>query len=134
MINHLIALSTLLLSISLATERFVAILKTIIPALAGSETEKDAEKDRGRILLVQLVSFFGAWITTSFLSEGGFNPFGNIVILEGHSWPVYFVAFLSTGGSAFWSSVLGYAKATKDIRQQERAMNRRKQFELKKTS
>jgi hypothetical protein len=130
--------TTYLAAISLATERFVAIVKSIIPWLA--EERKDANglidvpQERSRSLIVLIISLLGAWITTSLLNDC-FDPtaafcFGKVV---GHClkvsknpgcWPAGIVALLSTGGSAFWNNVLGFLTAVKDTKRQQRAMQR----------
>jgi hypothetical protein len=125
MLDWLFALSTLLLALSLATERLVAIVKTLFPSLEDETGERTLTEDRPRILKVQLLSFISAWITCSFVAEKGFEPLGSIPLLENHSLPVPFVAFLCMGGSAFWSGVLGYVKAVKDTRKQQVAAQRR---------
>jgi len=124
MIEQLAALSTILLSISLATERLITIIKTIFPMLADEQKDSngqvDYRKDKLRRLLVQCISFLAGWTTATFLSPHFDLINGHIKLTDTVSLHVVLVGFLSMGGSAFWSSILGYAKAVKDIRQQQK--------------
>lgn len=110
----------MLLIISLATERLVVVLKTVFPRwLADEKTtatgETDLVGDRGRRLWVQVLALAAAWATAGFLTtSGGFNPIGE-VDLGTVTAPVWVVALLASGGSAFWAQVLGYTSAVKDI-------------------
>lgn len=127
MLEQLIALSTILFAISLATERLVTIIKTAFPKLGienkDNAGEVDLEKDRPRRLLVQVISFLSGWVTASLLTPDSNLFTGHIKINDEISFHVAIVGFLSMGGSAFWGSLLGYAKAVKDIRTQERILN-----------
>ncbi len=122
MIDDLSALAAVLLAVSLATERLVTILKTIIPQLADDNTSApDARPERMRRFLVQLLAFWCAWLTVAFLHESGFGLIGTIEIGPGNRpIPLVVLAILASGGSAFWNNVLGYTRAVKEIRVQER--------------
>lgn len=128
MIDYLVALSTLLLALSLASERLVAIVKTIWPELTDENAERTLAEDRRRRIMVLVLAFLASWLTSSFLATNGFNPVGEIPIFKSaqgdHPLPVYIVALMCTGGSAFWSSVLGYANAVKDTKKQQAAQQR----------
>src|ERR1700741_1903494 len=72
MIADLSATIAVLLSISLATERLVTIIKTMFPPLAvekKNEAGETARKpDRPRRLLLQGIAIAAAWITAAFLA------------------------------------------------------------------
>jgi hypothetical protein len=128
MIEQLIALSTVMLAISLATERFVALVKSFWPWLA--EERKDANNlidvvpERKRILAVQLVSLVGAYLTTS-LANDSFNLARDFCFGDPKAcWPAALIALLGSGGSAFWTQLLGYANAVKEVKKQQRAEQR----------
>lgn len=122
MLKTLDTLVPILLAIALASERLIAILKTIIPPLAEQQTtpagEVDLKQDKGRRLTLQLLA-----IVTSYVSVGlAFNtwsplstPIADIPV------SVLALTLLGSGGSAFWSSVMGYVKAVKDIKTTQRA-------------
>jgi hypothetical protein len=108
----LINLLTLIMAISLASERLVTFLKTLIPYLAGDPLSKPTDPrttDRVRQLIVMVITFLAAWLTT-FLIPMTNDPKSPIIHL-----PDWLLALLASGGSAFWNNILGYLKATKDI-------------------
>jgi hypothetical protein len=130
MMDQFSSLVAILLAISLATERLVTIVKTIWPNSLGEESLDsngivDQKKDRGRKLIIQFLSFLFAWLTSSFLTGAeSLDLFGWIKVgggddpLKVH---VVAVALLSMGGSAFWNNILGYTKAVKDIKVNEKS-------------
>jgi hypothetical protein len=124
MIADLSATIAVLLSISLATERVVTIIKTIFPALAVEKKTAAGEvalaPDRPRRLTLQGIALAAAWITASFLAVGP-NPnevtwdlFGQVQAGTLKIW-VPIVAILASGGSAFWTQLLQYTGAVRDI-------------------
>jgi hypothetical protein len=131
-IDALNSIVALLLSISLAAERLVTILKTIWPTCLATEKKKetgeiDGLKDALRRLALQMIAIFACWITAAFLADGGLNMLGHIKVGSGTSStsiPVFIVGLLSSGGSAFWNSLLGYTKAVKDARTIQAARER----------
>jgi len=125
MLDWLFALSTLLLALSLAIERLIAIIKTIFPRLEDEAKEKTLEEDKPRRLIVQALAFLCAWLTCAFIADKGFDLIGTVTIIPERRLPVPFVALLSCSGSAFWSSMLGYIKATKNIKQQALAQRKK---------
>lgn len=109
----------MLLAISLAAERIVAIAKNLIPGLAEAEPAAGADvpdgpRDRGRRLLVQAVAFGSCWVAAAFVTPN-FNFFGT-VSQAGLNLPTPLVAFLAMGGSAFWVQILGISSALKDLK------------------
>jgi hypothetical protein len=126
--DYLTSFATIILAISLAAERVVTIAKSLLPGVFAEgpvrgKEDLDPRADRWRQLRVQVLAVLAAWLTASLLADGGgFRPFGVIAIAD-HPMKVWVVGLLASGGSAFWSSVLGYAKALKDTRQQQRAAN-----------
>jgi hypothetical protein len=120
MLDNIIALATFMIAIGAAAERFVTIFKAIIPWLNEEQKTSmettDPKADSSRRKVVLLLAYIGAWLTASFLTESsGLNPMGYVKIGLLNI-PASVVAFLSMGGSAFWSSILKYASAVKDIK------------------
>lgn len=118
----------LLLAIALCTERLVTIAKTAFPGFLSSEPkteayEVDLKADKWRRLVVQAIAFVAAWVTTAFLAEGDrFALAGTIAIGQAANapvLPVWLVGLLASGGSALWSSLLGYSSAVRDSRRQQ---------------
>jgi hypothetical protein len=127
-IVDLSATVAMLLTISLATERLVSVVKTLSPTWFADEKKNEAKEvdliaDRWRRIRVQLVAFLCAWVTAAFLvkvTEGqSFNfieaVFNGTVDLGTIEPPTWIVGLLASGGSAFWAQVVGYTSAVKDI-------------------
>jgi len=100
---------TLILSVSVAGERLVALVKTIVPWLNKptdpiTPTDDDTEKYRKIALMV--IAFLCCWLTAYLLP----------VKPEFTSTPL--LGLLASGGSAFWTSLLGYTKAVSEIKVQ----------------
>jgi hypothetical protein len=118
-------LIALILAVSLASERLVTMLKTLMPEWLADEKktstqEVDLVADRWRRFVVIIMAFLAAWLTATFLTKG-YAPLGEVVIEgQGHI-NTLLLGLLASGGSAFWSSILGYSKAVKDIKVQTRA-------------
>jgi hypothetical protein len=122
-IDTLSAVAAVLLAISLAAERLVTAVKAMIPWLAEEADEAknpdgttDRKKDRPRRVIVVLIAFLAAWLTTALAAGGSF--FGSITIAE-LSFPIPLVALLASGGSAWWTNIVAYASAAKDARANE---------------
>jgi hypothetical protein len=128
MTEQLISLSTLMLAISLATERFVTLVKSFVPWLAEERKDatglKDPVQERRRTVAVQIISLLGAYLTTSLVNKGFCLDKDFCFGTPNVCFPAGIIALLSTGGSAFWSHLLGYANAVKDIKRQDRAQQR----------
>jgi hypothetical protein len=126
MTDQLIIISTYLVAVSLATERLVALIKSLAPWLAKERTDQEGlinlADEKWRNFSVQVLSFLAAWVTTSLLNNSLTDPLADVCLSQESKlcWPTVVIALLSTGGSAFWSNVLGYANAVKDIKKQQR--------------
>ena len=114
----------MILAISLAGERIVAIVKTMMPgwfadpaAAASDAPAPSPTADRGRRLRVQAVAFVACWAATASLTEN-FALLGTIP-LDGLKLPTALVGLLAMGGSAFWAQVLGISSALKDLKEAE---------------
>jgi hypothetical protein len=126
MIEDLSAFIATVLAVSLTTERIVAVVKTAFPVWMAAErktesAEVDLLGDRWRRLRVHLVAFVVAWVASASLANFQFLSGSVKLGTAGAEIPVFFLAILSMGGSAFWSSVISYASAAKDIQNQARA-------------
>jgi hypothetical protein len=123
-----------LITMSLAAERLVAIVKTIFPSLSEERKtdaqEVDLKADRKRRLILQVVAIASSWLTVGLaasaanpsnpLGLGSFDPFLRVEIGT-ISLPLATLAILTSGGSALWNNVMGYTKAIKDTKQVEKA-------------
>jgi hypothetical protein len=129
-IDNLSSLIATVLAVSLASERLVTVIKTALPRFLSEETgagirPPDPFTDRPRRLSVQLLAFVSSWLTAGFIAEGGvsilgWQPLGHVMVSASQSIPAWIIGVLGSGGSALWNNLLGYSKAAKDIRIQER--------------
>ncbi len=111
----------MMLALSLATERFVTVCKTIFPWLAAENTtdgKTDLKLDKMRRLAVHAIAIGGGWITACLVANvGAFDKVslgGNVKV-----WAPL-LGFLASGGSAAWGNVVNYTKAAKDVKIQQR--------------
>ncbi len=126
MLSSLETLSALILATSLAVERFIAIVKTLFPQLDIEKTsvaaEVDLKQDRPRRLEVQALALLASYLTVALVFDR-FNPLAYIAIGE-TTYPLLLIAFLATGGSAFWNGAVGYIKEAKEARSAEKTSAR----------
>lgn len=115
----------MILAISLAGERIVAIVKTMMPgwfaepaAVAPDAPRPSITADRGRRLRVQGVAFASCWLAAASLGADGFAFLGSLD-MGGLALPTALVGLLAMGGSAFWAQLLGISSALKDLKSAE---------------
>jgi len=67
-----------------------------------------------------IIAFLAAWLTASFLKDGKFDPFASCDIGPPQTLiPIWIIGLLASGGSAFWTSLLGYVQAVKTLNTQK---------------
>jgi len=113
MLQDITKLVTLILGISVAGDRLVTIIKSILPwlpapagtAAAVPVTNTDIIK---KVSLI-VISFLCCLGTTELLYNTGNMPptWGQVTLC--------FIALMASGGSAFWTNLLGYFSALKDV-------------------
>jgi hypothetical protein len=112
--EHVEQLLAFILALSLVTERIVAFLKQVIPALDEAAGAVDLAKadggERGRRIAVQLIAVLAAG-GALLMMEASFT-----VHVAGRPYPLWFLAILGSGGSSFWSQVLGFTRAARDLK------------------
>src|SRR5262249_46349847 len=104
---------TLLIALSVASERLVAIIKGLVPFL--NQENPDPVREGWRSSLLQALAV-GCGIVTAMLARpllpsvvpGWDNPPGLLAL-----------GLLASGGSGFWNSIQGYANQIKDIKKLE---------------
>lgn len=104
---------SILVVLSLSTERMVEIVKGWIPFLSKENT--DASWERTRKWCLQILAVV-AGIVTSFLAEP-ILPETVRTQLTLDTRDLVVLGFLASGGSGFWNAILGYLKGIKDIKQ-----------------
>ncbi|MGI4887197.1 MAG: hypothetical protein ACRYFR_19755 [Janthinobacterium lividum] len=107
MLDKLSNLLAVLIALSVAAERLVEIVKNLVPYLRTTQTPANAEARRK--LVLQLLAA-AAGVATAFLAKELLpTPLQNprhLVLL----------GLLASGGSGFWTSILGYVNNVKDIK------------------
>ncbi|NML66815.1 hypothetical protein HHL22_16540 [Hymenobacter sp. RP-2-7] len=105
MLENLSNLLTVVLALSVASERLVAIVKNLVPWLRTEQPRNEAT----RKLVLQVLAVL-AGIATAFLAQellaAPLQGRGHLVVL----------GLLASGGSGFWKSVLGYVSSVQDIK------------------
>lgn len=120
-LNNLTVIVSLLITLSIASERLVEIIKNITPFL--SQTNPDTTKDGLRQAALQTLAVL-AGILTTFLASPAFPGMGTGFT---NSWTVILaLGLLASGGSGFWNTVLKYLLAVKDAQKVETTEKQRK--------
>lgn len=139
-IDVLTTFVTVVLGVSLASERLVTMLKSLMPSLLADEKKTPAQEvdliaDKWRRVVLQVLAFVASWATAAFLADKGADParipawgwqlfHGDVSVgpaLSPLHVPVPVMGLLASGGSAFWNNILGYSKAAKDTKQVQKA-------------
>lgn len=108
--NNLTAIVGLILALSIASERFVEIIKGMSSFL-NQEQSDPVQEGRRRSALHLLAAVSG--MVTAVLAKpaiAGALPEGAL----GNPFPVLALGLLASGGSGFWNSVLSYMTNLKD--------------------
>lgn len=109
-LTKLIVIVSLILSLSIASERLVEIIKGFFPSLDKARDDP-AEEGRRRSYLQILAVISG--IVTSYLARD-FLPVEVAKVPEGLA--VIGLGLLVSGGSGLWNSVLSYLTQVKEIK------------------
>jgi len=124
--TKLATIVSLLVALSVASERLVEIIKGLIPALNQENTDPTKEGWRKAGLQVLAVA---AGITTAFLAS---PVIPDIFIPKGVTGNLA-LGLLASGGSGFWNSVLSYVTKAKDVKTAE-ADNKKLDTQAKKAA
>lgn len=112
-LDSLPAIITLLIALSVATERCVEIVKGLSPTLDTARSDARLE-GRRRAAIQALGVAFGfliAWVTWPVVAESLGRENASL------HWPtVVALGFLTSGGSGFWNSMLGYVTSLKELK------------------
>lgn len=110
------SLVSLIVALSVASERLVEIVKGAVPWLA--DASPDATRERWRRMALQVLAV-ASGVVTALLAQpllgdeaGRLNdPLGLVAL-----------GLLASGGSGFWNAILGYVLKVKDIKKEEAAV------------
>lgn len=111
--TNLTAIISLLVALSVASERLVEIVKGLIPAL--NQENPDPTKEGWRRAILQILAV-AAGIITAFLA----SPVVPGNIFHGVTGNLA-LGLLASGGSGFWNSILSYANKAKEVKSAEAA-------------
>jgi len=113
--NKLTIVVSLLVALSVASERLVEIAKGLIPGKLGTwlkQPNSDPTQEGIRNAIVQLTAVF-AGIVTAYIASAAIPQ--NVGIPS--DWTGKFaLGLLASGGSGFWNSILTYVNKAKDIK------------------
>jgi hypothetical protein len=109
---QLTTLVSLILALSIASERLVEIVKGLVPWLNTEKPDPNDEGRRGAAL--QFLAIL-AGIATAFLARGAI-PVGILPAEATGPLPILALGLLASGGSGFWNSILGYVGKVKDVK------------------
>lgn len=111
---NLSTLVSLLVALSVASERLVEIIKGLFPSL--NQENSDPKKEGWRKAALQFLAVL-AGIITAVLAQPAIKD----VVSAGWSTPTGVVALglLASGGSGFWNSVLTYVTKVKDMKKMD---------------
>ena len=119
-IEDLVVLFTYLLAISTANERLITLIKTMVPWFSEEAVDfaspASASQFRWKSFAVQCMTIVSAFFTSYIITNQGLLKDGVWKGLEANFW---IVGILASGGSAFWSGLLGYTTALKEIKKVE---------------
>ncbi|MFM7859050.1 MAG: hypothetical protein ACKO96_45785 [Flammeovirgaceae bacterium] len=108
--DGLIALIGVIISLSVASERLVEIIKNCIPQLNKENPDEKIEGYR-RALLQALAVLAG--MVTALLAKDYLPP---EIAKSSSNWNIIGLGLLASGGSGFWNSILTYVTKVKDIK------------------
>lgn len=104
----------LIITLSVATERLVEIIKGLLPLSWLSEKQSSPSKERLRKTLLQILAVFAgivtAWLSSSYYSADLAEANRSIHVVG--------LGLLASGGSGFWNSVATYTLNLKDIQKE----------------
>src|SRR5690348_15016203 len=123
MLETLTSLVTVLLALSVASERLVELVKGRIAWL--DRQNPDPNKERDRQFAIHITSVVAAAIVVA-LSRDYIGttlklPDGGLGIAQGTA-----LAILASGGSSMWNSVLGYLYSIKNLKSEDVAVVQKK--------
>lgn len=108
------AIVGLLVSVSIASERLVEIVKGVVPWL--NDVRPDPVMEGRRKAALQFLAV-GSGILTAFLAGPILAP--SLSGMSNHEAGVFAIGLLASGGSGFWNAILSYLLQVKELKKQE---------------
>jgi hypothetical protein len=113
-IGNLTAIVSILVALSVASERLVEIIKGLFSFL--NTESSDPTKERLRRVALQALAVV-AGIITALLAHPAIKDV--VPGLSSHWTGIVALGLLASGGSGFWNAILGYVLNVKDIKKAE---------------
>ena len=113
-IGNLSTIVSILVALSVASERLVEIIKGLSSFL--NTQNSDSTKERLRRAALQALAVL-AGIITALLAQPAIKDI--VPGLSGHWKGIVALGLLASGGSGFWNAILGYVLNVKDIKKVE---------------
>ena len=112
--DNLPTVVSVLVALSVASERLVEIIKGLIPFLNNQNSDPTMEGWRKACLQLMAV---GAGIVTAWLAQAGLQT--SLPAAWTTSTGILALGLLASGGSGFWNSILAYILQAKDVKKAE---------------
>jgi len=112
--TNLTAIISVILALSVASERLVEIIKGLVPYLNKEIVDNENAEGRRRAAL-QFIAV-AAGIGTALLAQDYLPT--QIAGLTSN-WSIIGLGLLASGGSGLWNSILGYVSSIKEIKKTE---------------
>ena len=109
--TKIIAIVSLILALSIASERLVEIIKGLIPVLDKENT--DPRKERLRHACLQFLAVLSG-IATAYLAKDAIPV---EIQNAAKGWGLIGLGLLASGGSGLWNSILAYVTHAKDLKE-----------------
>lgn len=117
--TYLAGLVSLILALSVASERLVEIVKGFIPplnnAIAVTDDPKSKNEEARRQAYLQILAVI-AGVFTAFMAR---DYIPKEIAAPTETWKIIGMGLLASGGSGFWNSVLTYVTKVKDLKKVE---------------
>jgi hypothetical protein len=112
-LTKLTALISLIVALSIASERLVEIIKGFSPYLGQQKPEQKEEGRRRSSLQILAVAsaMFTTWLARDYIPAEFSEP--------SQGWSILGLGLLASGGSGFWNSILAYLAKVKDVKSLE---------------
>ena len=112
--DDLLTLVTVLIALSIASERLVEIIKGFIPYFnQPKSTKKDPKEEARRKAYLQIMAV-AAGLVTAFLARSALV--GVVPEIFQSFWGILALGLLASGGSGLWNSILAYFLEVKDLK------------------
>jgi hypothetical protein len=111
--TKLAAFVSLMIALSVATERLVEIIKGFFAYLSNAQPDERSERHRKSALqlLAVVAGIFTAWSSSSYIPAEIAKPT--------ETWQIIGLGLLASGGSGFWNSIATYVLKLKDLKKLE---------------